>query len=61
MRPHLPVLLALAFGLVGCGAAPIKLINSPMAPAATGEIKTEEDPATAFPKGPRVLSAVVER
>jgi hypothetical protein len=36
------VLLALALGLAGCGGAPIKLINSPMAPAASGEIKTEE-------------------
>lgn len=44
MRFHLPGLLALAFSLASCGAAPIKLINGPMAPAAGGEITTEEGP-----------------
>ena len=133
MRSHLPGQLALALGLAACGGAPIKLINGPMAPAATGGVTTEEsndgnlkmkievkhlasperyqptakvfvvwveragatpqnvgalkvdkdltgrldtltplhrftlaitaeeDPATAIPKGPRVLSAAVER
>ncbi|MEO5729318.1 MAG: hypothetical protein ABI134_21005 [Byssovorax sp.] len=36
------MLLALALGLAGCGAAPIKLTSSPAAPAASGEITTEE-------------------
>ena len=42
MRFHLPVLLALALGLAGCGAGPIKLVSSPNAPAASGELTTEE-------------------
>ena len=42
MRSHLPVLLALALGLAGCGAGPIKLVSSPNAPAASGELTTEE-------------------
>ena len=133
MRFHFPLLLAVALALGGCGASPIKLINNPEVPAASGEITTdegangnleltievehlaapekiepgatvfvvwiekpgmnpqnmgalevgedlsgrletvtphhrftlvitaEEDPTTAFPNGPRVLSAVVER
>ena len=42
MRTLLSALLALAFALTGCGPAPIKLINSPVVPAATGEITTAE-------------------
>jgi hypothetical protein len=40
MRTLLSLMLGLA--LVGCGPTPIKLANSPLTPAASGQITTEE-------------------
>ena len=42
MRTHLCALLALSIGLACCAQEPIPLINSPVVPAASGEITTEE-------------------
>jgi hypothetical protein len=41
MRTRLCALLALA--LAGCASAPIPLVNSPIVPAASGEITTTEE------------------
>lgn len=43
MRTHLCALLALSLGLAGCAQEPIPLINSPVVPAASGEITTAEE------------------